>query len=117
MTAIDDRFHPYQLTGATNKKSQSLFAAFAAIACFVLFSATSLQAQDAAPKPDKNGWYRLFNGQDFTGWKKSQDHPDTFQVANGEIVAHGERAHLYYAGSVQDHNFKNFEWTCEVMTT
>jgi hypothetical protein len=69
-----------------------------------------------APKPDKNGWYSLFNGKDFTGWKVTNDNPDTFKVENGEIIAHGEVAHLFYDGPVENHNFKNFQWKCEIMT-
>ncbi len=33
------------------------------------------------------------------------------------IVAHGPRAHLFYEGPVQNHNFKNFELKVRVMTT
>jgi hypothetical protein len=29
----------------------------------------------------------------------------------------GERAHLFYVGTVGDHNFKNFEYKASVMTT
>jgi len=41
----------------------------------------------------------------------------TFTVENGTIVAHGETAHLFYEGDVQNHNFKNFEFKAQVMTT
>jgi len=70
----------------------------------------------ADPKPDADGWYSLFNGKDFASWKKSTDNPDTFQVVNGEIVAHGNACHLYYDGPVNNHDFKNFEWSVEIMT-
>jgi hypothetical protein len=66
--------------------------------------------------PDEDGWYSLFNGKDLTGWKVSEDNPDTFQVVDGEIVAHGPTAHLYYVGPVNDGHFKNFEWKCDVLT-
>ena len=69
-----------------------------------------------APKPDKEGWYSLFNGKDLDGWKISKDHPESFKVVDGHIVAHGEPAHLYYAGPVKNAKFKNFEWKCEIMT-
>jgi hypothetical protein len=32
-------------------------------------------------------------------------------------VANGSVAHLFYAGDVQQHNFKNFEFKADVMTT
>ncbi|MEO0446743.1 MAG: DUF1080 domain-containing protein, partial [Verrucomicrobiota bacterium] len=35
----------------------------------------------------------LFNRQDLTGWKVSE-HPDSFSVQDGELVAVGPRAHL-----------------------
>jgi hypothetical protein len=69
-----------------------------------------------APKPDADGWYSLFNGKDLEGWKKSTDNPDTFQVVDGEIVARGKTCHLFYDGPVQNANFKNFDWKCEIMT-
>jgi hypothetical protein len=73
-------------------------------------------AADEAPQADAEGWYSLFNGQDLTGWKTSEDNPDTFQVVDGVIVVRGPRCHLYYAGPVNDANFKNFDWKCEIMT-
>jgi 3-keto-disaccharide hydrolase len=66
--------------------------------------------------PDADGWISLFNGKDLHGWKKSEDNPDTFQVVDGEIVAHGKVCHLYYDGPVSRANFKNFEWKCEILT-
>ena len=32
------------------------------------------------------------------------------------IIAHGQTAHLFYVGEVQQHNFKNFELKADVMT-
>ena len=72
--------------------------------------------KEAAAQPDADGWYSLFNGKDFSGWKKSEDNPDTFQVIDGEIVVKGPRSHLYYVGPVNGGKFKNFEWKCEIMT-
>jgi hypothetical protein len=84
--------------------------------CTIGFAPAARAAEDAASQPDQDGWYSLFNGQDLTGWKISQDNPATFQVVDGIIVVHGPRAHLYYAGPVENANFKNFEWKCEIMT-
>ena len=69
-----------------------------------------------APKPDQDGWYQLFNGKNLDGWKVSEDNPETFKVVDGAIVAHGEAAHIFYDGPVENHDFKNFEYECEVMT-
>jgi hypothetical protein len=69
-----------------------------------------------APQPDEEGWYSLFNGKDLTGWKKAEENEDTINVVDGEIVIRGEVCHLFYDGPVNDANFKNFEWKCEVLT-
>jgi hypothetical protein len=85
------------------------------VICMLLPSIV-IHAAEETPQPDADGWYSLFNGKDFTGWKKSQDNPDTFQVVEGEIVARGRPCHLFYVGPVNDADFKNFEWKCELMT-
>lgn len=70
----------------------------------------------AQTKPDANGWYSLFDGKSMNGWKVG-DHASTFSVKDGAIVVNGLVAHLFYDGDVKDHNFKNFEFKAEVMTT
>lgn len=82
----------------------------------VMPRALAADAAGKAPKPDKDGWYELFNGKNLDGWKITEENPETFKVEDGQIVAHGEVAHLFYDGPVENHNFKNFEWKCEVMT-
>nr|WP_254169482.1 DUF1080 domain-containing protein [Chryseosolibacter histidini] len=64
----------------------------------------------------KDGWITLFDGKTFNGWKASEN-PATFTIEDGKIVVNGTRAHLFYMGDVQDHNFKNFEFKADVMTT
>lgn len=61
-------------------------------------------------------WINLFDGKTFNGWKASEN-PSTFTIADGMIQVFGERAHLFYMGDVGNHNFKNFEWKAQVMTT
>lgn len=71
----------------------------------------------AQDKPAKTGeWISLFDGKTFTGWKASEN-KGTFTIADGMIVVHGDRAHLFYEGAVMNHNFKNFEFKVSVMTT
>ena len=65
---------------------------------------------------DMDEWIRLFDGKTFNGWKINKEHPDTFTIKDGMIVVHGDRAHLFYDGVVNDHNFKNFEFKVQVMT-
>lgn len=62
-----------------------------------------------------DGWIPLFDGQTLNGWRASEN-PATFSAANGEIVVHGPRAHLFYAGPVMNHEFHDFEFTADVMT-
>jgi hypothetical protein len=84
------------------------------LAAAVLVGTTTVSKADT-PKPDKAGFYELFNGKDLENWKIS-DTPSAFRVENGEIIVKGPRAHLYYVGPVSDHNFKNFHLIAEVMT-
>jgi hypothetical protein len=78
----------------------------------LLFISSLLQTAQA----QTDGWISLFDGKSLTGWKASE-HPATFTVADGAIVVFGDRAHLFYDGPVQNHNFKNFEFKAQVMTT
>ena len=50
-------------------------------------------------KEKNDGWVKLFDGKSFAGWKISE-HPTTFTVSDGMIVAYGDRAHLFYDGTV-----------------
>ena len=68
-----------------------------------------------APKKDREGYYSLFNGKDFDGWKASE-REGTFKIEDGVLVVNGERSHLFYVGPVHDHNFKDFELKVEAMT-
>lgn len=84
----------------------------------LFFLVTTLLAISTAAmgqKPDKDGWYSLFNGKNLEGWKANEN-ADTFQVVDGEIVVKGPRSHLFYVGPVSDADFKNFHWKCEIMT-
>ena len=81
----------------------------------LLFACGVSLAAEKAPKPDKDGFYALFNGRDLTGWKASEN-KECFKVADGCIVANGKRSHLFYVGPVGKANFKNFELVAEVMT-
>ena len=66
-------------------------------------------------KPEAD-WISLFDGKSLDGWKASEN-PKTFSVEDGKIVVHGPRAHLFYVGPVENHNFENFEFKAQVMTT
>lgn len=66
-------------------------------------------------KRSGDDWVSLFDGKTLTNWKVG-DNAGTFSVANGMIVVHGNTAHLFYDGPVQEHHFKNFEFKADVMT-
>jgi len=60
--------------------------------CFTLFVATvfavagsSLMAAEGEP-----GFVSLFDGKTFNGWKKAEEHPDTWKIENGALIAHGD---------------------------
>lgn len=63
-----------------------------------------------------SGWISLFDGKTLSGWKVG-DNASTFSVQDGAIVANGPVAHLFYMGDVKNHDFKNFEFKADVMTT
>jgi hypothetical protein len=75
--------------------------------CLLSLSATTKNASD--------GWVSLFDGKSLNGWKVG-DNAETFSVDSGMIIVHGKTAHLFYDGSVENHNFKNFEFKADVMT-
>jgi len=67
-------------------------------------------------KAGAEGWISLFDGKSLNGWKVG-DNASTFSVKDGAIVANGPVAHLFYDGNVKNHDFRNFEFRADVMTT
>lgn len=90
---------------------------FLILSLLVMMVGSGLHADDTkkAPKPDKQGFYALFNGKDLNDWKPSES-PDTFRIEDGNLVVNGKRSHLFYNGPVNNHDFKNFELKAELMT-
>ena len=76
----------------------------------------SLLVFATTPAAQSDGWVSIFDGKSLDGWKASEN-PATFSVKDGQLVVDGPRAHLFYAGPVGNHNFTNFEWKADVMTT
>jgi len=81
-----------------------------ALVTILIFSVLSIAAH-----AQKEDWINLFDGKSLNGWKASE-HPSTFSVGDSGIVVFGDRAHLFYEGSVNNHNFKNFEFKVKVLT-
>ena len=68
------------------------------------------------PGNTKPGWQSLFDGKTLNNWKVGNN-AGTFSVENGMIVVNGPVAHLFYDGKLNNHQFKNFEFKADVMTT
>lgn len=85
------------------------------LSCVLFFSAgcQSVGNFDA----HATGWQILFDGssESFNNWKASE-HKDTFSLRDGMMVAKGPRSHLFYAGPVENAEFKNFELKMDVKT-
>ena len=61
-------------------------------------------------------WQSLFDGKSLAGWDAGGQQ-ECFRVQEGAIVAGGgPLARLCYVGSVNKHDFKNFELKVEVLT-
>jgi hypothetical protein len=61
-----------------------------------------------------DGFIRLFNGKDLTGWKVAEN-PDSAKVEDGAIKTNGPRAHVFYVGEVNKAVFKDFEFKAKVL--
>jgi hypothetical protein len=77
----------------------------------LIICSISVQAQSKNKK-----WISLFDGKTFKGWKVGEN-ASTFTIEKGCIVVNGPTAHLFYDGTLLDHNFTNFEFRAKVMTT
>jgi len=77
-----------------------------------------LVAEDRAQVSSSQGdeWISLFDGESLDEWRASENDA-TFSVEDGQIVAHGPRAHLFYEWPVADHDFDDFEFRVDVKTT
>ena len=60
-------------------------------------------------------WTELFNGKDLTGWT-ANEHPRSFKVEDGLLVANGPISHLFYSGEFNKGVFRNFELKAMVKT-
>ena len=67
-----------------------------------------------APLGRAQEWQSLFDGQSLSGWKAS-DSEGSFKVLDGTIECNGPRSHLFYVGPDGSAEFKNFEFSAEVL--
>ena len=82
----------------------------------LLLVCTAFAACCTAQGNKEEGWISLFDGKSLNRWKASEKE-GTFTVKDRQLVVNGARSHLYYNGPVRRHNFKNFEFKADVMTT
>ncbi|MBC7826442.1 MAG: DUF1080 domain-containing protein [Chitinophagaceae bacterium] len=83
---------------------------------FFFFLLTVLISCAGTKSVKSDGWLSLFDGKSLTEWKVGEN-GQTFTVDSGMIKVNGKRAHLFYAGNVNNHDFKNFHFKTEVLTT
>jgi Domain of Unknown Function (DUF1080) len=75
-----------------------------------------MAALGAVPCVLAQEWVPLQDGKSFAGWKAAE-RPESWVVEDGVFVSRGERSHLFYIGKVGKHDFKNFEFSADVMTS
>lgn len=92
------------------KRSLKYLVLSVIIICFTCI----IKGQSTEPITD-TGWISLFNGKNFDGWKVGEN-AATFTIVDDAIKVAGPRAHIYYDGDVENHDFKNFEFKATVMT-
>jgi len=92
------------------KRSTVLLALSLLFACF-----PCLALPGAEGGSGEEGWHQLFDGKTLEGWRIAES-PASFRVEDGMIVVNGQRAHLFYTGEVENHDFRNFEFQAEVKT-
>ena len=63
---------------------------------------------------DEEGFKVIFDGKSLDGWKSSTEHPDSWKLVDGALVANGERSHMFYVGD--DKPFVNFELKVDCKT-
>jgi hypothetical protein len=66
-------------------------------------------------KPVLAQWVKLFEGEHLKAWRASES-PETFNLTEGSLTVHGPRAHLFYEGTLANHDFKDFELKVKIMT-
>ncbi|MBN2508069.1 MAG: DUF1080 domain-containing protein [Verrucomicrobia bacterium] len=90
-----------------------------ALLCLIPLCCLGLAPRPAAGAPTapapSGDWIPLFDGRTLDGWQAAE-HPGSFRVVDGQIACDGPRAHLFYTGPVGRADFKNFEFSAEVLT-
>jgi hypothetical protein len=69
-----------------------------------------------ASTASSQNWIPLQDGKSLAGWKAAE-RPEAWVVEDGVFVSVGDRSHLFYTGNVGKHDFRNFEFSAEVMSS
>ncbi|MCG2589051.1 3-keto-disaccharide hydrolase [Rhodohalobacter sulfatireducens] len=80
-----------------------------------IFLLITLLLTTAHAQSSDDDWISLFDGQTFNNWSAAEN-PETFSIEDGMIVVDGPRAHLFYNGPVENHNFDDFVFKADIMT-
>ncbi len=81
-------------------------------ACMLLTLTAVLSPALLSAAEVEEGFVSLWDGKTFEGWKISEN-PGAWSIKDGEIIAHGDRSHLFYMGDQAP--YKNFELKVDVM--
>ena len=81
----------------------------------VVFGFVTIITGQETTDDNSKDWISLFNGINLDGWQV-EENAATFSVEDGAIKVAGKRAHIYYVGDVQKHEFTDFEFKARVMT-
>jgi hypothetical protein len=83
------------------------------LVCSLAFACLAWLAPARAAAPTEEGFVQLFDGKTLDGWKINE-HAESWKIADGAIVANGDRSHLFYVGD--DKPYVNFELRADVKT-
>jgi hypothetical protein len=87
-----------------------------AVMSFLAAAALAAPQAEVLAQAKAQEWIPLQDGKSLAGWKAAE-RPESWVVENGAFVSVGDRSHLFYVGKVAKHEFRNFEFSAEVMTT
>src|SRR4051794_14795804 len=82
------------------------------LALALAFCSTCFAADSSNKNQPEPGFVSLFDGKTLDGWTPNEK-PESFVAEDGCIHCLSGFAHLFYTGTVNNHNFTNFELRAE----
>jgi hypothetical protein len=83
------------------------------LVCCLAFACVAFAGPARAADSTEEGFVQLFDGKTLDGWKINE-HAESWKIADGAIVANGDRSHLFYVGD--DKPYVDFELRADVKT-